>query len=127
MAKVYPEIEKRTIKEIEKEIVSRIPFYTPEWKVQKNEPGYALLKIFCRMLDTINHQLNLVIEKAFTAFLDAIGITLIPPKPAKALLVFTLSKGAGKHVMIPADTGASAGDILFLTGKNIYATPSRLT
>ena len=121
-----PKIDKRSPEDLMGEIRSLIPFYTPEWKPSKDDSGIALAEIFTSMLGTVIHRLNQVPEKNFTAFLEMLGMKLLPPQPAIAPITFSLSKGTKEHVFIRVGTQIAAEDILFETEKSMLATPSML-
>jgi uncharacterized phage protein gp47/JayE len=84
------------------------------------------------LLEGIIRRLNDVPRNNFIAFLESIGIKLLPALPARAPLTFFLSKGAKEAVTIPARSQVAAkppagGDpIIFETEKTILATPAKL-
>lgn len=121
-----PKIDNRSPEDLMSDIRSLIPFYTPEWKPSKDDSGIALAEIFTSMLGTVIHRLNQVPEKNFTAFLEMLGMKLLPPQPAIAPITFSLSKGTKEHVFIRAGTQIAAEDLLFETEKSMLATPSML-
>jgi hypothetical protein len=121
-----PKIDKRDFEDLLREIKSLVPFYTPEWKPSEKDVGLALVKIFSHMLGIIIQRLNRAPEKNFIAFLDTLGIKLLPAQPAMAPITFSLSKGTKEHVLIPAKTQVAAGDVVFETKRNILATPAKL-
>jgi len=122
----FPRIDKRSAEDLLKEMISLVPFYTPEWRPSEEDAGLTLIKIFSQMLETVIQRLNRVPEKNFAAFLDMLGINLLPSQPAVVPVIFSLSEGTGEHVLIPAKTQVSADEIIFETERNIFATPSRL-
>jgi len=110
-----------------------IPNYTPEWAgSDEKDPGVALLKIFTHINKSIIHRFNQVPHKNFVAFLDMLGIQLLPAQPARVPLTFYLAKGTDKEMLIPAGTQASSKktdeheELIFETEKNLLATPSPL-
>ncbi|MFN6569608.1 putative baseplate assembly protein [Dendronalium sp. ChiSLP03b] len=128
-----PKIDNRNFETILQEIRKLIPFYIPEWIVSdRKDSGSALLKIFAHMFTGTLHQLNLVPEKNFIAFLDMLGVKLLPASQSRAPVTFKLSDGARTTVLIPAKTQMTAqavggGDsIVFETERNIVATPTKL-
>ncbi len=128
-----PKIDNRNFETVLQEIWKLIPFYTPEWIVSDNkDSGSALLKIFAHMFTGTLHQLNLVPEKNFIAFLNMLGAKLSPAAQSRAPVTFKLSDGARTTVLIPAKTQMTAqpvgaGDsIVFETERNIVATPAKL-
>ncbi len=107
-----PKIDQRKFANILQEIRQLIPFYTPEWQVaEDNESGSALLKIFAQMVAGTVEQLNQVPEKNFIAFLNLLGVKLLPAKPARVPVSFSLSQGAIKTVLIPKNTKVSAEEV----------------
>ena len=128
MAVDYPKIEGRDFDALLGEFKSLVPFYTPEWRLKGVEkgPDMALVKIFIHFLRIIYHRLNRLPEKHFIAFLDRIGVKLIPAQPAAVPVTFLLSQGAAEHVLIPARTQVAAGEVIFETRKNLLAAPARL-
>lgn len=109
------------------EIRALAPYYVSELDVSEDKGGgVALLKIFANMLKLVIDRLNRVPEKNFVAFLDMLGIKLLPAQPARAAVTFYLSEGAPENVLIPERSQTSAEEIVFETEKNIVATPSKL-
>ena len=121
-----PKIDKRSSEDLLKEVKSLVPFYTPEWYPKERDAGLALLKIFTCLSQIIIQRLNKMPEKNLVAFLDMIGIKLLPAQPAAAPISFLLAEGTEEHVLVPERTQVAAGEVVFETGKNIFATPSRL-
>jgi hypothetical protein len=128
MAVDYPKIEGRDFDALLGEFKSLVPFYTPEWRLEGVEkgPDMALVKIFIHFLRIIYHRLNRLPEKHFIAFLDRIGVKLIPAQSAAVPVTFVLSEGAAEHVLIPARTQVAAGEVIFETQKNLLAAPAQL-
>lgn len=122
-----PEIDNRKFSDLLQTLKGLRPHYTPEW-VDSNEkgPGFALLNVFSHMVETVISRLNRVPYKNFVAFLDMLGIKLLPTQPALVPLTFKLSKGTDKEILIPARTQAAAGEVPFETEKNLLATPAEL-
>jgi hypothetical protein len=127
-----PIIDGRDFAAILKEARELAAFYTPEWAAREESgAGAALLNIFANMLEGLIRRLNEVPVKNFIAFLDMLGVKLLPAQPARAPLTFALSAGAKEPVVIPARSQAAASPpagepIVFETEKPILATPARL-
>jgi len=128
-----PRIDERTFSNLLEELQGMIPHYTPEWKGgDEKDPGVALLKIFAHMTEGVIHRFNQVPHKNFVAFLDMLGIKLIPAQPSRVPLTFTLAKGTEKEILIPAGTQAATDKtdkhekMPFETEKNLMAVPSQL-
>ncbi|MCD4775056.1 MAG: hypothetical protein K8S15_03280, partial [Candidatus Aegiribacteria sp.] len=128
-----PKIDERTFSELMSNIRGIIPHYTPEWTgSDEKDPGVALLNIFSHITENIIHHFNQVPHKNFVAFLDMLGIKLLPAQPARVPLTFYLAKGTDNEIIIPARTQASSKKtdehekLIFETEKNLLATPSLL-
>ncbi|QWH88427.1 putative baseplate assembly protein [Bacillus toyonensis] len=128
-----PKIDKRDYKYLLKQIHELIPFYTPEWKaVEESDPGVALLKIFVGMFAGTVNRLNQVPDKNFIAFLNMLGLKLLPAESSHAPVTFHLSEGVTETIFISAGTQVASspsedGDpIVFETEKNMLATPAKL-
>lgn len=125
-----PKIDDRNADHLVNEMETLIKDFLPGWDYQKNEKegdaGLALMKIFAHMAEEVIHRLNRVPEKYFGAFLEMLGISLLPASAAEVPVTFFLSEGAGVHIMIPKGTPTAAGDIIFETQKNLWATPAKL-
>ncbi len=128
-----PKIDTREFSELLKMLKGLVPHYTPEWTgSDKRDSGGALLKIFSHMTDTVVNRLNQVPHKNFVAFLDMLGIKLLPAQPARVPLTFKLAKGTEKDILIPARTQAATDkteeheELPFETEKNLLATISNI-
>src|SRR5437763_17095796 len=58
-----------------------------------DDPGLMLSLIFARLLELALERLNRVPEKNLLAFLDSLGVSLLPPSPARVPLTFGLTAG----------------------------------
>lgn len=133
MAMPAPKIDHRDFEAILKEARALVPFYTPEWTaIEERDPGVALLEIFADQLEGLIRRLNEAPRRNFIAFLNMLGVKLLPAQPARAPLTFLLSTGANEAITIPARSQATAtppegGDpVVFETEKAILATPAQL-
>lgn len=129
-----PEVIKKDMNIVLKEIKGKVPYYTPEWAFAEDsdtDPGVALSKIFAHMSEIAIKKLNDAPQRHFLSFLETINASLIPARPARVPLTFLLSKGTPENVLVPALTqaagkGTDGKPMLFETEKNITATPSKL-
>src|ERR1700749_1414088 len=128
-----PKIDGRDMDAILKEVRALAPVYVPEWGAAgETGAGAALLKIYAKLLEGLIRRLNDVPPKNFIAFLDMLGVKLLPAQPARAPLTFLLSTGAKESVAIPARSQAAAappagGDpLVFETERAILPTPAKL-
>lgn len=128
-----PKINPRNFQKLLDERKSIIPFYTPEWDISdENEAGFALLKIFTHMQEDIVSRLNRIPEKNFAAFLEMLGIKLVPAQPARVPATFYLSEGLAGGVFVPARTQVATEEtekhkaLVFETTKNFFATSAAI-
>ena len=125
--KKRPKIDERDCERIMAELRALAPYYVPELDVSCDKgEGVALIRIFANMLTLVISRLNRVPDKNFIAFLDMLGIKLLPALSARAPVTFYLSGGATETVLIPKKTQIAAGEIVFETERNILAAPSKL-
>lgn len=129
-----PLIDNRDLNAILKEIWELVPFFTPEWKPDTDiDAGTAIMNIFARMYTGVIQRLNRVPDKNFIAFLNMLGLKLLPASQARGPITFELSAGALDSVLIPARTQVAAQSanggrpIVFESELSIMATPAKLT
>lgn len=97
-----------------------------------DDPGLMLSLIFARLLELALQRLNRVPEKNRLAFLDAMGVSLLSPSPARVPLTFGLTGGTGP-TFVPRGTQAatqSSGQqaaIVFETEDDLTVVPAQLT
>ena len=124
------QIDPRTATDIEKRIEELAKSYTPEWHYSGDDPdiGVTIAKIFAsQMGDNIN-MYNEVIEKYHTEFVNMLDISLLPAKPASALVLFDLVNDTVPGVEIPRGTQLIAQPddadqpIVFETSNSIYVS-----
>ncbi|GAA4224057.1 putative baseplate assembly protein [Actinomadura meridiana] len=106
----------------------------PEWTDHNvSDPGVTLVEAVAHMVDQLVYRLNRVPEKNHIAFLDLLGITLLPPAAARADVTFWLSAPQEQDVMLP--TGVEIATqrteqeeaIVFTTERDLRIVPSELT
>lgn len=130
-----PKLDWRTREEIVAHIRDLIPAFVPSWARGPGkpwpggDPGAALVEIFARFMEVIIERLNRVPDKNLLAFLEMIGVSLLPPMPARAPVQFFLAAGATDDGSVPEGTPlATAGPapLTFETEKDLTVTPARL-
>jgi hypothetical protein len=106
--------------------------YVPEWAAGDGAPATAVARIAGRYLATIVQRLNQAPAKARLAFLDTLGIRLVPAQPARTPLVFVMAKdaaagriAAGSAASAPAPAGRT-DPITFETERAIGAMTGRI-
>jgi len=98
------------------------------------EPGLALISVFAHLAGLVVDRLNRTPDKAFLAFLDLIGVTPLPPQPARVPLTFYLAGGGGSgEVRVPAGTQVAAVAVedeasppVFETVRDLFPTRASL-
>ncbi len=105
-----PNLDDRTWEEIVEAAKRLIPTYCPRWTdFNASDPGITLVELMAWMTEMILYRLNLVPDKNYIKFMDLIGVTLKPPKPAQTWLTFDVTEGAPQEDLkeIPAGTKVS--------------------
>lgn len=134
-----PNLDDRTYDQIVEEAIRLIPRYCPEWTNHNpSDPGITLIELFAWMTEMMLYRLNKVPDKNYLTLLDAIGIRLRPPQPARAIVTFDLAQGSQKGQTIPAGTQISTmqtesqsaiifetADDLFVSNVNLIQAVSR--
>lgn len=101
------QLDPREAAQIIAELLMRRPGYVGEWLPSKKGTDAAIVQIFARYLYAILKRLNQAPEKNKLAFLDLLGIQLIPAQSARAPVVFQLSAQATDS-RVPAGTRLAA-------------------
>jgi len=96
-------IDARDALQIVEDVLQRRPGFVPEWQPPDKGPDAALLRIFARYVETILQRLNQAPEKNKLAFLDTMGIRLIPAQASRVPVVVEMSAEASDS-RIPAGT-----------------------
>ncbi len=102
IVKTAPPIDDRSADAILKEFWQRRYGYVPEWIPARGTAGQAIAQVFARYVYAILQRLNQAPDKNKLAFLDLLGVRLVPASQARAPIVFQLSPQA-------SDSGAPAG------------------
>jgi phage-related baseplate assembly protein len=128
-----PDLDDRTFEQIRDELLLRIPRYTPEWTDwNKSDPGVTLIDLFAWLAESIGYRMNKAPERCLLTFLDALGITPEPARPATTDLTFTVRQGETDPITVPARTPVASsvqtedGPIIFETERGLELLPLRL-
>lgn len=129
------QIDPRTAEDIENRIMELAGSYTPEWHYSKDNPdiGATIAKIFAGQMSDNIAMYNEVIEKYHTEFVNMLDISLLPAKPASALVLFDLVNDTVPGVEIPRGTQLlSQPDdadepVVFETSNSIYVSNAVFT
>ena len=108
--------------------------YTPEWRFDQENPdiGSAIALIFTNQMADNIRRLNQLPGKYHTAFVNLLGLSLLPAYPASGVVVAELVRGTVPGVALPrgAKLMADGGDgdpILFETTGDVYLTNARIS
>lgn len=137
MDSTTPTIDQRNQTELAGQLRELLVHYCPDtWngagQIAADKWTDSLVQIYGRLLEVIIQHLNRMPDKNFLAFLDTLGIGLLPPRPAKAPLVFTLAKGAPPYATVPAGTQVAAAvspdkkPVIFETDRDLTVIQPRL-
>jgi Baseplate J-like protein len=136
-----PKIDPRTASDIFRQVVELLQArkgllqFDADWNAFQPERGVskALIKVFAHFAELITERLNRVPEKNFLAFVDLLGASLLPPRPARAPLTFSLAETATSVAIVRAGTEVAAvaaegqnGPVVFETERELVLTPAKL-
>ncbi len=102
-----PVLDARDVAAILRRFWDRRYGYVPEWLPPDKTAGIAIAQIFSRMIYTILQRLNQTPAKNKLAFLDLVGLHMIPAQEARAPIVFQIST-PGSDSSAPAGTQLAA-------------------
>lgn len=130
---IPPKIDTRDQKMLVEQVREQVLCYCPEYKdaslLESDKYADALINIFSRMMGIIIQRLNKVPEKNFLTFLDLNGVSLYPPRVARAPLTFTMAEGASEYGSIPAGTQVATADeepVVFETENELTVIQPKL-
>ncbi|HXG31339.1 MAG TPA: putative baseplate assembly protein [Thermodesulfobacteriota bacterium] len=128
-----PKIDPRRFSDLVGILRELVPHYTPEWVASdEKDAGYALIRVFSHITEAVINRFNQVPRKNLVAFLDMLGINLLPAQPARVPITFRLAKGTDRDTLIPARIQAAADkteehdELPFETEGSLLATISNL-
>jgi predicted phage baseplate assembly protein len=112
----------------------RVAAYTPEWTNRRaDDAGQALIRLFGEQAEPVLHRLNRIPEKLFVECLRTAGVQPLPPRPAEALVEFTVSPASKESQLVAAGFQVAArpatgtGElVVFETTRDLVATPSTI-
>jgi hypothetical protein len=126
-----PVVDGRRVESLVRELRRYAPTYTPDLNLSDDQDaGAALMRIAAQLAEAVLVRLDRTPRKHFVAFLDRLGISLLPARPARALVMFTLASGVTEPVRVAAGTRVTApgedGDIPFETTGELLAVAGTL-
>ena len=119
------------------ESLTRTDPETPGWQPrppgQPPDAGQALIAVFGRFAELVIDRINRAPDKNYLAFLNLIGATPLPPRPARVPLTFHLSTNVTVEAVVPAGTLAAApplaggqDEVVFETERPLAVTQAQL-
>ena len=132
MAEATPVLDSRTAADVAAGLAALAPAYTPELSNASSGIAWALLQVLGKYGQAILERLNQAPDKNKMAFLDRMGISLLPPQAAQAPVVFQSIPNSGDST-VPAQSrvGAAGPDpsspIVFQTTQAIALAAAKLT
>src|SRR5580700_4973213 len=73
----------------------------PEWTDHNvSDPGVTLIETFAFMTDQLLYRVNRIPDRLYLAFLNLIGLRMLPPTAARAPLTFWLSAAAATQMTV---------------------------
>ncbi|GAA3650848.1 putative baseplate assembly protein [Nocardioides ginsengisoli] len=117
-----PVLDDRSYAQLRDELVARIPVFAPEWTDHNpSDPGITLLELFAFLGENLLYRFNQIPDATKVAFLDLLGIPMLPATPATGLVRFETKEPAG--VLVEQHTRVLAGDVPFQTLREVTAWP----
>ncbi len=128
-----PPVDSRDTNALVAEFENRRQGYLPAWNPPPKSAGAAMGPILAQLLGAILQRLNQAPGKDKLAFLDLLGLRLVPAQPARAPIVFALAQNAsdtsapeGTQVAAPPPPGSSQ-QIVFSTEQDAAVAAAKLT
>lgn len=123
-------IDSRTAADIEERIGELAAAYVPEWHFDRENPdiGSVIAKLFAGQMEGNIGRCNQVLNRYRTEFVNFLGVSLLPAKPAGATVLLGLVQDTIPGVHVPkgtkflADTEDGEEQIVFETTHNLYVT-----
>ncbi len=124
----------RTAAGIEERIGELATSYAPEWHFDREDPdiGSVIAKLFAgQMEENIGH-CNQVLDRYHREFVNFLGLSLLPAKPARATVLLGLVQDTIPGAEVPkgtrflADTEDGEEQIVFETTHSLYVTSASL-
>ena len=127
-----PPLDARTFDELVAEVQAAARRRVPGWEPAEGDPGFALRAIFAHDLELVLARLNRAPDKSLVAFLDLLGISLMPPSPAAAPVTFTLAPDGPAAGPVPSGTQVATAQtettqaVVFETAEDLVVTAAQI-
>ncbi len=125
-------IDKRNIEDIQERIRELAASYTPEWRFDEKDPdiGSTLGILFSKQMMENVGRYNQVLDKYHTEFVNMLGISLLPAKPASSVVLLELAQDTIPGVEVKRRTKLLSGREderhVFETVSGIYVSGSQM-
>ncbi|MCC8162095.1 MAG: hypothetical protein LIO86_02740 [Lachnospiraceae bacterium] len=127
-------IDGRSREELERQIEELAASYVPEWRFDREDPdiGSVLAKLFAGQMAGNIVRCGQVLDRYHTEFVNFLGVSLLPARPAKATVVMELAQDTIPGVEVPKGTKLLAesdtydGQLIFETLHDLYVTNASL-
>jgi len=90
------------------DLLRRLPGYAPELSASGAGAARAVMRVFARYMELLHDGLADVPDRALLAYLDMMGVHLLPAQAARVPLVFSLIDGSPADVTIPERSQVAA-------------------
>jgi predicted phage baseplate assembly protein len=134
MALPVPNLDDRRFQDLVDDAKRLVRQRCPEWTEHNvSDPGVTLIETFAYLTDQLLYRLNQVPDRMYVQFLDLIGLRMLPPTPARALVTFLLSAPAGTELTVAAGTRVGTvrtetePPVDFVTVADLVIAPRTLT
>lgn len=128
------DLDDRTFEDLVNECILRIPRYCPEWtNFNPGDPGITMIELFSWLTDQMLVRFNQVPRRNYVAFLELLGIRLLPPTPAQTEVTFYLTAALPSTYQISPGTEVatvrteSQDAIVFSTDRPLTIGTPRIT
>jgi hypothetical protein len=103
-----PVVDRRSTADVLDELLADVPGYLRYLRPQPGKSGYAILQVLSRYCSLVISARNDAVAKGKLAFLDAMGIDLLPPQAAMAQVVFELTPSSPTDSVLPQNSQVAA-------------------
>src|SRR6185437_13738784 len=134
MALPAPDLDDRRFQELVDEAKRLVMRRCPEWTDHNvSDPGVTLIETFAYMTDQLLYRLNRIPDRLHLAFLDLVGLRMLPPTPARAPVTFWLSSPGRTTLTVAVGTQVgtlhtpAAEPVIFATVDELVIVPCSLS
>jgi predicted phage baseplate assembly protein len=119
-----PNLDDRRWADLVDEGRSVIPVFAPTWTDHNaHDPGITLMEMLAWITETDIYRVDRIPDSHYRAFLSLVGVRLLPPAAARAVVAFALKKGTKAAVNLPATTLLDSAHGKFQLLKKISVQP----